>query len=156
MTVTFYSNTADNIVVDKTSSLTQLAELNNVTFKKDENKGTPQLELAYNSTIEPANYCYIQELGYYYNMSEPVLGAQRMIFDLSTDLLMSKKSEILNLGCIISRQENEYNTYLNDSRLPVESKQEITTVEFPEGFDDEHEEIIIVVNGGDYNVSNGE
>lgn len=148
MTVTFYSNTADNIVVDKTSSLTQLGVLNNVTFKKDENKGTPQLELAYNSTIEHANYCYIQELGYYYNMSEPVLGAQRMIFDLSTDLLMSKKSEILGLECIIARQENKFNAYLNDERYPALNKQEVTTRLFTKGFSDTHQEIIIAVNGG--------
>lgn len=148
MKVTFYANTADNIVVDKTSSLTQLGILNNVTFKKDENKGTPQLELAYNSTIEHANYCYIQELGYYYNMSEPVLGAQRMIFDLSTDLLMSKKSEILGLGCIIARQEEKFNAYLNDERFPVLNNQEVTTVYFPSGFSDTHQEIIIAVNGG--------
>lgn len=148
MTVTFYSNTADNIVVDKTSSLTQLGVLNNVTFKKDDNKGTPQLELAYNSTIEHANYCYIQELGYYYNMSEPVLGAQRMTFDLSTDLLMTKKNEILGLGCIIARQEQKFNAYLNDDRFPVLNKQEVTTVLFPSGFSDTHQEIIIAVNGG--------
>lgn len=148
MTVTFYSNTADNIVVDKTSALTQLGVLNNVTFKKDENKGTPQLELAYNSTIEPANYCYIHELGYYYNMSEPVFGAQRMTFDLSTDLLMTKKSEILGLGCIIARQEEKYNTYLNDDRFPVLNNQEVTTVVFPRGFSATHQEILIPVNGG--------
>lgn len=148
MTVTFYSNTADNIVVDKTDSLTQLDVLNNVTFKKDESKGTPQLELAFNSNIEQANYCYIQEIGYYYYMAEPVLGAQRMIFDLSTDLLMTKKSEILALGCIIARQENKYNTYLKDDRYPVKAKQDVTTLLFPSGFSDTHQEIIIAVNGG--------
>ena len=146
MTVTFYTNSADNIIVDKSSKLTQLGTRNNVKFKKDENKGTPQLELAYDSIIEPANYCYIDDIGYYYNMAEPVLGAQRMTFDLNCDLLMSKKAEILNLGCIIARQENNYNAYLNDDRFPVLNKQQVNTLDFPDGFPN-HDEVIIVVNG---------
>lgn len=147
MTVTFYSNSADNIIVDKTNKLTQLGTRNDVKFKKDENKGTPQLELAYDSTIEHANYCYINDIGYYYNMAEPLLGAQRMTFDLDCDLLMSKKSEIYNLGCIIARQENNYNAYLNDDRFPVLNKQQVNTLAFPSGFAN-GEDIIMIVNGG--------
>lgn len=148
MTVTFYSNTADNRKVDKTGSLTTLATLNNVSFKMDENRGEPQLELAYTATIAGANYCYIQELGYYYYLSEPILSTQRMLFNCSTDLLMTYKTEILNLKCIVARQEEKFNAYLKDDRYPVKAKQDVTTVLFPSGFSDTHQEIIIAVNGG--------
>lgn len=146
MTVTFYSNTADNRVVDKTSALTTLATLNNVSFKMDENRGEPQLELAYNATIAGANYCYISELGYYYHLSEPILSTQRMLFNCNTDLLMTYKNEILNLECIVSRQEQEYNAYLNDDRFPVLNKQQVNTIAFPSGFSNS-EEMLLIVNG---------
>lgn len=148
MTVTFYSNTADNRKVDKTESLTTLATLNNVSFKMDENRGEPQLELAYTAAIAGANYCYIQELGYYYYLSEPILSTQRMLFNCNTDLLMTYKTEILNLNCIIARQEQKYNAYLNDSRFPVLAKQDVKTVNFPHGFNKNATKIIMVVNGG--------
>ena len=65
MNVTFYTNSADNRKVDKTSELTTLRTLTNVHFYRDENKGGPNLELAYDSDIfNYANYCYIQELGH--------------------------------------------------------------------------------------------
>lgn len=150
MNVTFYTNSADNRKVDKTSELTTLRTLTNVHFYRDENKGGPNLELAYDSDIfNYANYCYIQELGHYYYMSEPVMSQQRITFSLTTDLLMSFKEDILDLECIIARQENDYNTYLNDSRLPVLNRQDVTTLEFPEGFANDHYECIMSVNGGD-------
>lgn len=121
----------------------------NIIFKANTDKGSATLELSYNENIfENANYCYLPDFGYYYYMSEPVLSQQRIIYTLLTDLLMTFKSDILNLGCIISRQENNYNAYLNDDRFPVLNKQEVTTLEFPYGFSDEHEEIIVAVNGG--------
>ena len=148
MTVTFYSNKADNRKVDKTGSLTTLATLQNVNFKMDENRGEPQLELAYNATIEHANYCYISELGYYYHLSEPILSTQRMLFNCNTDLLMTYKNEILNLKCIIARQAEKYNVYLRDDRYPVTNKQAVVTLSFPGGFNKDDTQIIMTVNGG--------
>ena len=152
MTVTFYSNNADNRKVDKTSELTTLRTLTNVHFYRDENKGGPALELAYDQTIfEDANYCYIQELNHYYYMSEPTMSQQRITFSLTSDLLMTFKDDILDLECIIARQESEYNTYLNDNRLPVLNRHDVTTLLFPSGFSDDHYECIMSVNGGDNN-----
>ena len=150
MNVTFYTNNADNRKVDKTSELTTLRTLNNVHFYRDENKGGPNLELAYDTDIfNYANYCYIQELGHYYYMSEPVMSQQRITFSLTTDLLMSFKDDILELECIIARQENINNKYLDDNRLPVLNRQDVTTLEFPSGFENYHYECIMSVNGGD-------
>lgn len=119
-----------------------------VIFKESESKGEPTIELAYNSDFVNANYCYIEELAHYYYLSEPILGKQRMVFNAKTDLRMTFKEDILNLGCIIARQENEYNAYLNDDKYPVLNKQDVSTVLFPSGFSDSHEEIIVAVNGG--------
>lgn len=146
----FYKTESDNIIVNK-----ELTPINidgqayvNVVFKDVENKGTPTMEVAYHEPLMHANYCYIEEFGYYYNLSEPVLAGQRIIFSYKTDLLMSKKDEILQLYCIIARQEKKFNAYLKDDRYPVKAKQDVTTVLFPSGFSDSHQEIIIAVNGG--------
>lgn len=149
MNVTFYTNNADNRKVDKTDALTTLRTLNNVHFYRDENKGGPNLELAYDAVIfNYANYCYIEELGHYYYMSEPVMSQQRITFSLTTDLLMSFKDDILELECIIARQESEYNTYLKDERFPVLAKQMLRCIPFPQGFANSESNILIVNGGG--------
>ena len=146
MTFTFYKNTADNRVVDKTAALTQLGNAKTVIFKDTVGKGDPSIELAYDSTILEANYAYCSEDGYYYYLGEPVLGQMRITFPTAVDLLMTYKTQIQNLTCIISRQESKYNAYLNDDRYPVLNKQQVNTLAFPTGFSN-GEDILLIVNG---------
>lgn len=146
MTITFYKYSNDTRRVDKTNYLTLVKTINNAVFKNDVDRGEMVLELAYDSTID-ANYCYISETGYYYYVGEPIMGKQRVFYPIKTDLKMSKKNEILNLGCIIARQENKYNAYLNDDRFPVLNKQQVNTLAFPAGFP-AGEDILLIVNGG--------
>lgn len=145
MTFTFYKYIDDARRVDKTNYLTQLAVKNNCVFKDAENKGTPVIEAAYDATIKDANYLFIDTLGYYY-LSEPVLAGQRFIFTAGKDLLFTEKANILKLECIIARQENKYNAYLNDDRFPVLNKQQVNTIEFADGFP-LHDEVLLIVNG---------
>ena len=145
MTVDFFINKSDNRYVNKT--LESVITLNNVYLKSDENKETMTLELDYNTTVLTANYCFIRELSHYYYISEPTFGKQRIFLPIKTDLLMTFKNDILNLDCIIARQENEYNAYLNDDRFPVLNKQKVNTLAFPHGFSNT-DNIIMVVNGG--------
>ena len=146
MTFTFYKNTADNRVVDKTSYLTQAGQSKTVIFKDNTGKGDPSLEMAYDSAIFDANYAYCTEDGYYYYLGEPMLSQQRIIFPAAVDLLMTYKTQIKNLTCIIARQESKYNAYLNDDRYPVLNKQQVNTLAFPYGFAN-GEDILLVVNG---------
>ena len=147
MVVRFYKNKSDNRYVNKDIEL--ITTLNNVVFKADENKETLTLELSYNSDIlNYANYCYIEDLDHYYYMSEPTFGKQRVFYPLKADLLMTFKNQILNLDCIIARQENKYNAYLNDDRFPVLNKQQIDTVNFPSGFSYANRSLLIVNGQG--------
>ena len=146
MTFTFYKNTADNRVVDKTAALTQLGQAKTVIFKDTVGKGDPSIELAYDSTILDANYAYCSEDGYYYYLGEPFLAQQRITFPTTVDLLMTYKTQIQNLTCIIGRQESKYNAYLNDDRYPVLNKQQVNTLAFPTGFAN-GEDILLIVNG---------
>ena len=100
------------------------------------------------SIIDNANYAYCSETGYYYYLSEPMYSQQRVIYTTTVDLLMTYKSEIKNLKCIIARQESKYNAYLNDDRLPVLNKQEVSILPFPGGFTHpSNDSILLVVNG---------
>lgn len=149
MTVDFYINKSDNRYINKT--LQNVITLNNVYLKSDENKETMTLELDYNVNVLTANYCYIRELSHYYYISEPTFGKQRIFLPIRTDLLMTFKTDIYKLDCIISRQEEEYNAYLKDDRLPVKAYQDVNTIVFDTCFvnpEVEEEPIIMVVNGG--------
>ena len=149
MTVDFFINKSDNRYIDKT--LQNVITLNNVYLKSDENKETMTLELDYNATVLSANYCYIRELSHYYYISEPTFGKQRIFLPLRCDLLMTFKTDIYKLDCIISRQQEEYNAYLKDDRLPVKAYQDVNTIVFDSCFVNpelEEEPIIMVVNGG--------
>lgn len=148
MTFTFYQYTDDKKRVDKSNYLgTALATKTNCVFKKPEDKGQPQIVVAYDSAIMTANYLYITELSSYYYLSEPILANQRLVFNATKDLLFTEKDNIKNLKCIISRQESKYNAYLNDDRYPVLNKQQVNTLAFPVGFSN-GEDILLIVNGG--------
>ena len=58
------------------------------------------------------------------------------LFELTchVDVLESFKSEIRDNKCIIKRQENKWNLYLNDGSLKVYQNPLVLTKEFPSGF----------------------
>lgn len=106
----------------------------NVIYKDDETKDTPTLEMAYSAALAGANYAYCVGTGYYYYLSEPTLSAQRLYFNCEVDLLMTYKDDILKLGCIIDRQEYEFNAYLVDDKAPILNRRVVNTLKFPVGF----------------------
>lgn len=106
----------------------------NVIYKDDETKDTPTLEMAYSAALIHANYAYCIDTGYYFYLSEPTLAAQRLFFNCEVDLLMTYKDDILKLGCIIDRQEYEFNAYLVDEKAPILNRRVVNTLKFPVGF----------------------
>ena len=55
-----------------------------------------------------ANYMYVDGFGYYF-INNQILGNQCCYLICEKDVLMSNKSEILNMECFVTRNENEYN-----------------------------------------------
>ena len=68
-----------------------------------------------------ANYMYIDGFGYYF-INNQVLGNQCCYLICEKDVLMSNKSEILNMECFVTRNENEYNLDIPDNLLPLQEK----------------------------------
>ena len=148
MKIYFFKTASDNRKITKELIPVVIDDNNDldIIFKQDVNRSDGFLDLRYNEHLLESNYCFIEDLGYYYYMSEPTFSNNRLLYNLTTDLLMTFKNDILQLKCIIARQQHDFNAYLTDNRFPVLNKQQVNTIDFPDGFP-QHDEVILVVNG---------
>lgn len=77
----------------------------------------PVLILTYNSSYINCNYMYISNWGKYYFLEEPVLlTGSRMQITGHEDVLMTYRSGILGLTCMIDRAENKQNQNMQDDK----------------------------------------
>jgi len=131
MYIILYKNKSDNRVLSK--SLTQVSSPLSCDIYGSESIITPRFILEYVGV--EANYCYVAELNRYYYIKDIVLapGGQRIIM-CEVDVLMSNIDEILNLNCLILRQENETlcNKYLVDNKMIANAIKEETVESFGE------------------------
>lgn len=103
------------------------------------------------ATLTPYNYVYVPELNRYYFINESVIVRNNMwSVQCSVDVLMSFKNEILNLKAIIDKQEleSQSNTYFDDGSYITENKTFIETIDFPNGFNENPEYVLITSGGG--------
>lgn len=115
MTAILYRNTSSSKTLNK--NLVEIGRTN-LTLYELSDLLTPRFKLK-NKTS--ANYLFIQELGYYY-INNQILGNQCCYLVCEKDVLMSNKSEILNLDCFVLRNEYEYNLDIPDNLLPLQEK----------------------------------
>ena len=131
MYITLYRNGSDNRILRK--SLTQISTPLSCDIYGSESIITPRFILEYVGV--EANYCYVAELNRYYYIRDIVLapGGQRILM-CEVDVLMSNIDEILNLNCLVLRQENETlcNKYLVDNRMIANVNKEEVVESFGE------------------------
>lgn len=113
VSITFYHNSADARVVDKSNQITSIKTVS-ANFIDDVSILNPILELRYDSDIFTSNYLYISTLDRYYYIEDITTSNNMLYIKCKCDVLMSNKNAIKNSTCIIDRQENVYNKYLND------------------------------------------
>lgn len=113
VSITFYHNAADARVVDKSNQITSIKSVS-ASFIDDVSILNPILELRYDSDIFTSNYLYISTLDRYYYIEDITTSNNKLYIKCKCDVLMSNKNAIKNSTCIIDRQENVYNKYLND------------------------------------------
>lgn len=92
------------------------------------------------------NYAYIPEFQRYYNISaRNVLREGLFEVSFDVDVLMSFRSDILNLSVIVDKQsmEENGNEYIDDSSLVAENVMFQTVYNFPNGFNSTGEFILI-------------
>lgn len=121
MNIIFYTNHSDPRTLNK--SLTELST-HDIKLLKPTNILHPQLDLS--TQIPPsANYCYIEALGRYYYINEPVIIPGKINSStLDVDPLMSFKAIINSSDVIANRSTNKANKLLPDT-LPVLAKRNV-------------------------------
>lgn len=131
MYITLYRNGSDNRKLRK--SLTQISTPLSCDIYGSESIINPRFILEY-AGVEP-NYCYVAELNRYYYIRDIILspGGQRILM-CEVDVLMSNIDEILNLNCLVLRQENETlcNKYLVDNKMLANVNKEEVVESFGE------------------------
>ena len=127
--INLYVNTAENDRVDKTNYLNQVGTLVGV-FKEETSVMNPQIIIEYG--VIDFNYIYIPLLNRYYYINE-IISVRNNLWriKLNCDVLMSFKTEILNLECYISRNEYKNNPYIEDTLLPLLFNRDIVETESP-------------------------
>lgn len=82
------------------------------------------------------NYAHLVEynLFFFTKLLPTNIGSNHNILHLELDPLMTYKAQILNLDCIIKRNTNKYNLYVEDEELQTLKKTQIQTKSFNHTF----------------------
>lgn len=145
MTITAYNNHSDSREINKV--LTDEITISNCILKDDTEIVNPTLIFAGGSKLpDTINYIYIPVFNRYYFVTNKTTENQRILINLHTDVLESRKAVILNNQCIVGRSTNIYNAYQVDEDIPMINSNEITITNFPYGFTGES--LILTVAGG--------
>lgn len=151
MTLYLYRISNDRREITKTLSVDTLLGSMTAHIKGDTDIMDPVFEIAYNTDYMAANYIYCPDWNrYYFIVEPPKVSQQRLILTCHEDVLYSFKAAILNLNCVIQRQESptRANRYLADGMFRALAKQEITTPYiFPQAFTKNLS--IVVTTGGE-------
>lgn len=123
----------------------------NATIKGELSVESPVLILDYTGDSNNINYMKIAELNRTYFINDIIkLTGQRYEIHGKSDVLESFKDDILAMNCIINKQQGvtQSNMYLDDGSFITENKEFNTVINFPNGFNDAGEYILITAGGG--------
>lgn len=142
MKVIFYNNLSDNRVINKNL-------LQGETFEgqaRDEvSIMNPVIRFDTNSVFK-YNYAYVPEFQRYYTV-DAVSAYRDGLWDvsMSVDVLMSFRAHILQLSAIVDKQSDSKNgdEYIDDGSLIADNVMFTTVYNFPDGFNDTPEIILI-------------
>ena len=144
MEVQFYYNQSDSRVINK-----HLVEMDNNVFE-----GVPRGDV---SVMNPVirfesdeilrfNYAYVPELQRYYSVVDRT-AFRDGVWDITfaVDVLMSFRRDIMNLSVVVDKQSMGRNgdEYIDDGSLVSENVMFQSLYEFPNGFNDTGEYILI-------------
>ena len=146
MTITFYNNESDAIVVSK--KITQISSISNAKIINETDIVNPSIIVSrkfYDSLILKANYLYIDKLERYYYINNISFAESMIVIDCTVDVLMSYKNQIRNLTCTVTRNENLKNGYLNDDNYNIQAYKQVVCKMFPNGIN--NDSIILMTAG---------
>ena len=125
MPLTVYINSSDKKVIGK--SLSQVAVINYILLDEC-NIINPKMRIKYASNILTSNYAYIAEFNRYYFIDNiTIINGKEIIIELSIDVLETYKVQIKALTCIVKRNTNVFNKYLDDTYFQALNKKQVIT-----------------------------
>lgn len=127
MKIKLFKTTSDTRKLEKT--LTNEKEINGV-FKKEELEQTPRL---YITGLDPTiyNYVFIESLNkYYFIVQKEYINNNKFVLYLKIDLLMTYKEQIKLIKATKVKGATG-NNYLIGNNFPVEVKEEVQKIPFP-------------------------
>ena len=118
-------------------------------LKADTSVLKPTLVLQSSSSLAGFNYMYIPDFQRYYFIDD-IVSKNNVIWEVSghVDVLETYKQGILSNTAILKRQQNKYNTYLNDERWPVYTYDDVITFKFTNSGFKKSLGYLLVVSGG--------
>ena len=147
MNIKLYRNESNNNVLNK--KITLINEYN-ILLKDNVDVYRPIIKIK-TELLNNCNYVFIQDFNrYYYVVNKRSINIEIIEITLECDVLMSFREQILNLKCIIDKQENINlgNKYYDDNSLISLSKEFIESYNFNNGFNENGEFILITAGGG--------
>lgn len=107
----------------------------------------PVILIEYSDPID-ANYAYIPEFHRYYYIKD-ITAVRTGLWRISmhTDVLKTFSEGILNSPCIVAKNANRFNLYLNDSDYKCQQNDIVMTKDFPSGFDLTYANFIATILG---------
>ena len=128
--INLYKNSSEPNKVDKTADLSTVGTISGV-LRQECSLINPEIIIQYDKPPD-FNYCYIANFGRYYYVENIVSMRQNLWrVRLRCDVLMTYKTQILNLNARIARQQYTYSYRQIDSEIPFTNDPEITVVDIP-------------------------
>ena len=148
MNIKLYSTSSEVNVLNK---LINYIDECSAVIKGNLSYENPVIVLQYKSSIQPEiNYVYIPEYKRYYFIEDIIdLTGGRYEIHCNVDVLSSFNNDILKLSCVIDKQEytDKSNLYYNDGSFIVLPQENITVINFANGFNENGEFILITAGG---------
>lgn len=132
--------------IDKTPTF--LSEMD-VVWKMGTDILKPVILVAGSLPVDSVNYVYLEEFKRWYFVTNiKTVRSSLYELNLSVDVLYTYRESIKNLEVVTARQENSYNTYLNDNEFTVYNNTFVQQKTFPSGFNT-NPSYYLCVAGGD-------
>lgn len=142
MEVQFFYNYSDSRVINKNI---EAGETFSGTARDEANVMTPVITFDTDEVLR-YNYAYIPQFQRYYNLVDKTVYRQGLFtIAFAVDVLMSFRGHILQLPAVVDKQSMPENgdEYIDDSSLVTDNVMFTTVYNFPDGFNDTPELILI-------------
>jgi hypothetical protein len=144
MIVKIYTNNSEKIALSK--NLTELMTVSGV-LREMTSIQNPTIILNRNITdLINCNYVFIEDFNRYYYVNNITSVKQNLTqLDLSCDVLMSFKDDILKQTAIIKKQQDNWNLYIDDGSFSAQQNSRVQIKSFPNSI--EGESYVLVLAG---------